>query len=777
MAKYVFTASEQLEINAARLLCPPDDRPTFVSAVGNWVPFYTKLSEIIGRHISAGDITDPFDLRDFKGAKLWLDVAIGANGGTGMHSVFIRTYTNREGELRRGTAFSDTEMQKASNGVALNLYRDVSGLNIRDGIPSEIQPWTIPTIAQIAEADASSIGRNLFSGSLSPNDDAVRYNSAWSGAIGFNLLGGFSPFESWRLLVDGVQTDATKRNAIVDTLDDFKNILFAIDSYERALKAGYQQSATDFVNMLADQFAFNISQGTQGGTAPPAFVESVRAQFSVQFSSGNILGFIKDVAAKSPTISPVVNVIADIGVKKFLDMLLGATTAQLQLGSTTETNFANRANTFFSAYGTTLENIHARLLPSNASAIASLAHSDVNVRAALVAGSIVSVEVSTAIANSDALSLFNPATGQGSLTDKWLDHRAMFVVAIGTGVPDLAGQIFRSPNLPTDRSFEFHYIDVNGAEQIIIAENTARAGGVLTPPPPQLIIFGGAGNDAMNGSESIIFGDHLYGGAGADTLDGKGGNDYLEGNAGNDTLVGGLGNDTLMGGKDNDTYTFGTAWGKDTIIDSDGLGSIKLGDNTLGTAQGVGERNHWAFDLGGGQYAGIAIMGSASTGYSATITRGTDTANTITIQNFDFAAACNTSGNGYLGIKINLTQRLALIQGDGTAVGASSADVYADISFEDAQLDGHSSSMNERGGKAFHIYLAQAAQEGDTLTLATGGALADASYERYALNSCLRYISLVYRPIRLKFKSRCRVRRASVLTNATRKQRVNGGQI
>ena len=158
MTKYVFTAAEQQEILAARLLCPAIDDPNFVSANGNWVPFYTKLSEIISRHISAGDITDPKDLGDFKSAKLWLDVAIGANGGTGMHSAFIRTYTDREGELRRGTPFTDTEMQKASNGVALNLYLDVTGR--KPGSP--VQPWTVPTIDQIAEADASSIGRNLF---------------------------------------------------------------------------------------------------------------------------------------------------------------------------------------------------------------------------------------------------------------------------------------------------------------------------------------------------------------------------------------------------------------------------------------------------------------------------------------------------------------------------------------------------------------------------------------------------------------------------------------
>ena len=142
-----------------------------------------------------------------------------------MHSAFIRTYTDREGLLRRGTPFSDTEMQRASNGVALNLYLDVTGKKVG----SEVSPWTIPRIDQIAEADAKSIGENLFRGTLSGDDDAVKFNSAWSGAIGFNLLGGAAPFESWRLLVDlgAGDTEITKKSAIVNTLDDFKNILYA----------------------------------------------------------------------------------------------------------------------------------------------------------------------------------------------------------------------------------------------------------------------------------------------------------------------------------------------------------------------------------------------------------------------------------------------------------------------------------------------------------------------------------------------------------------------
>jgi RTX calcium-binding nonapeptide repeat (4 copies)/Lipase (class 3) len=272
----------------------------------------------------------------------------------------------------------------------------------------------------------------------------------------------------------------------------------------------------------------------------------------------------------------------------------------------------------------------------------------------------------------------------------------------------------------------------------------------------------GATATALDPSKSQIF----VGGGGADTFTGGSQADLILAGAGNDTLSGGAGNDQLYGGAGTDTYLFTAGWGKDTIIDSDGLGSIQLGGTPLGSAQGVGERNQWAFDLGGGQYAGIAVIAnsSSSTGFSATIVKGTDTANTITIQNFDFNAARSTSGNGYLGIKLDTTQHVALIQGDGTAVGASSADVYADLSFTDAQLDGKSSNLNERGGRTFHIYLAQAAHAGDTLTLAAGGGLADASYERYVFNSFLRYISLGCRLIKHKNKFCQRAKRIRLRT-------------
>jgi len=48
---------------------------------------------MLEEHVDAGDVTRQ-GLNDMQDCKLWLDVAIGANGATGMHSVLIRTFTN-----------------------------------------------------------------------------------------------------------------------------------------------------------------------------------------------------------------------------------------------------------------------------------------------------------------------------------------------------------------------------------------------------------------------------------------------------------------------------------------------------------------------------------------------------------------------------------------------------------------------------------------------------------------------------------------------------------
>lgn len=86
-------------------------------------------------------------------------------------------------------------------------------------------------------------------------------------------------------------------------------------------------------------------------------------------------------------------------------------------------------------------------------------------------------------------------------------------------------------------------------------------------------IFGLDRNDILNGASGI---DIIHGNNGNDQISGGVGNDMLYGDSGNDTLDGGTGNDTLKGGYGDDTYIFAKGYGNDTIIDSDGLNTLRF---------------------------------------------------------------------------------------------------------------------------------------------------------------------------------------------------------
>jgi trimeric autotransporter adhesin len=330
--------------------------------------------------------------------------------------------------------------------------------------------------------------------------------------------------------------------------------------------------------------------------------------------------------------------------------------------------------------------------------------------------------------------------GKQTYTDQWLNDRAALVSAlVRYNQADSTGNITRAL--------------AQGPNQIIYSD--ADSGTTLTvrtdgSQPSAYVKFGGSSGDALYGG---MVEDRLYGGAGNDTLLGQGGNDYLQGdsgdddlqgganndtliggigadkldggegadflNAGNgaDTLTGGSGNDDLRGGADSDTYIFASDWGRDFISDSDGVGSIQLTGKTLDTAQGSGKANTWSIDMGAGVYAGLALYDdpSSSTGKRLIITKGTDTANSITIDNFDLSKA--QSSQGYLGIKLDKTVKAALVESAAT-------NVWTDPSFNLSSLAGKNSDITEGTGKTFTLFLSQAAQAGQTLTLALS-ALAD----------------------------------------------------
>jgi hypothetical protein len=106
------------------------------------------------------------------------------------------------------------------------------------------------------------------------------------------------------------------------------------------------------------------------------------------------------------------------------------------------------------------------------------------------------------------------------------------------------------------------------------------------------IIYGGAGNDTLNGTG---VNDIIYGGSGNDTFKGNGGDDTIyggsgadttNGNNGNDTIIGGFGADHLTGSNGDDVFVYlsvadSNASHFDTITDF-ASGSDKINLTALG---------------------------------------------------------------------------------------------------------------------------------------------------------------------------------------------------
>ncbi len=141
------------------------------------------------------------------------------------------------------------------------------------------------------------------------------------------------------------------------------------------------------------------------------------------------------------------------------------------------------------------------------------------------------------------LDLYDQATGKGSMTAQYIDDRSELLALWIT--KEITESIPNGPEL-----IEYH--DLATGETWFV--NSVSSG------PARQFIFGSDSGDSIEGLGNK---DHLYGGAGDDTLEGKGGNDYLEGGTGNDT------------------YIYATGDGFDTIMDTDGLGSIQFDGTTL----------------------------------------------------------------------------------------------------------------------------------------------------------------------------------------------------
>jgi len=204
--------------------------------------------------------------------------------------------------------------------------------------------------------------------------------------------------------------------------------------------------------------------------------------------------------------------------------------------------------------------------------------------------------------------------------------------------------------------------------------------------------------------------------------------DSLTGGTQDDLLVGLGGADRLEGGSGSDTYVFGANAGRDTLIDSDGQGRIRVAGRTdalSGSTEACEldslRRRLWR-DADGIEYI--------QDGKDLIIGGGALGAGEIRLQDFDFR-------NGALGITLKPDNKVAI----GTAGEANPFLEGGDGGAAHGPLD-----LAEGLSRSLRIFLNGRAQAGDTLTLAlSGGEGAD-----YAIVNGAEQIDFTGGPVQLE---------------------------
>ncbi|MDZ4255315.1 MAG: hypothetical protein U1A72_22320, partial [Sulfuritalea sp.] len=210
-----------------------------------------------------------------------------------------------------------------------------------------------------------------------------------------------------------------------------------------------------------------------------------------------------------------------------------------------------------------------RIEPTSQS-LASLARSDFGALIALQDLSALYVRGTTAAAqaqlaeiwqasraNSYASWLADKSTATPStFTDQWLTDRAAMLTWMNQArTKDTAfspNQLYVDTTQFSGQTWNFQSYDLD--QSVLV-----RASGSVNPDVHH-VLFGSDNGGLMRGGD---YSDRLYGMGGDDTINGGKDADYLEGGAGNDT------------------YVIAADDGNDTILDSDGLGSIEIAGVTL----------------------------------------------------------------------------------------------------------------------------------------------------------------------------------------------------
>jgi Ca2+-binding RTX toxin-like protein len=131
-----------------------------------------------------------------------------------------------------------------------------------------------------------------------------------------------------------------------------------------------------------------------------------------------------------------------------------------------------------------------------------------------------------------------------------------------------------------------YYSGLTGIRVLALGGNdTVRLVGLTA----STLVYGGEGNDNIDGTGVVVAHLELYGDAGNDDLRGGAANDFLSGGDGNDVLRGGAGNDWIIGGAGKDVL-FGDD-GNDVLSGGEGDDVLKGGAGDDWLVRGPGSDN------------------------------------------------------------------------------------------------------------------------------------------------------------------------------------------
>jgi Ca2+-binding RTX toxin-like protein len=368
----------------------------------------------------------------------------------------------------------------------------------------------LPGLSLIAEDDATAVGEKLFV-SLG-GDTAYESNAAWAGTLMFSGLG---DDQTGRLLRAGADEFAA------DSLDDWRNLLFARIAYEQAWWASVRESAWDALH------------------EPPRFRADLLTAAEAALVSGRSALHL-DTLVAGQAAGPAMHVVNGYGESATFGHLAGAfggEAVKLQDGE----SLTAAASQFFSPLGTAGQSIAARFAPpqelrelaQGGGALAGPA------RKALGGLSPYLVE------GGDA-----PSPELASASQAYLHARMeMLHARLGYDARRLEYGLssVSSPQVRGDAAFVDHASGIS-----VWVRNS------LLLPSYRRVEFGTAASESFTGTAK---------------------DDYFHGGPGDDSLSGGAGSNILEGGSGFDTYVVGQ--GRDLVRDADGSGEVVFAGVTL----------------------------------------------------------------------------------------------------------------------------------------------------------------------------------------------------